>query len=106
MELNTKQNLSCNVVPGATGIHYFKGDETMEITTADKNLMAKIRRIAKGNNEVVIDQELSIDNGGFMLALMPVEYLAFHKHSTREISEEQKKILVERIKKAREKKSR
>lgn len=102
MELNTKQNLSCNVVSGATGIHYFKDDETMEITTADKKLMTKIRHIAKDNDEVIIDQVPSIENGGFMLALMPVEYLAFHKHSKREITEEQRKILSERMKKARE----
>ena len=35
MKADTKQNLSCNVVPGATGIHWFKDDETAEITTAE-----------------------------------------------------------------------
>ena len=39
MEMNTKQALSQNVEEGATGIHYFRGDETMEITTADKTLI-------------------------------------------------------------------
>ena len=105
MVLNTIQALSQKTEEGATGIHYFKNDETMEITTADKKLMAKIRKIAKDNDEVIIDQEPCVDNGGFMLALVPVDYLCFHKHSKREISEEQRKILAERIKKAREKKS-
>ena len=104
METNTKQALSQNVEEGATGIHYFKGDETMEITTADKTLMTKIRKIAKDNDEVIIDQEPTVENGGFMLALVPVEYLAFHKHSKREISDEQRQILAERLKKIREKK--
>lgn len=103
MDLNTIQALSCKVEEGATGIHYFKNDETMEITTADKKLMAKIRKIAKDNDEVIIDQEPCVDNGGFMLALVPVNYLTFHKHSTREISDEQRQILAERMRKAREK---
>ena len=102
MEINTKHALSQNVEQGATGIHYFKDDETMEITTADKTLMTKIRKLSKICNGVIIDQEPSIENGGFMLALVPVKYLAFHKHSKREITEEQRKILSERMKKARE----
>ena len=47
MELNTTQALSCKVEKGATGIHYFKGDDTAEITTADRELMARIRGAAK-----------------------------------------------------------
>ena len=104
MELNTIQAHSCKTEPGATGIHYFKNDETMEITTADKTLMTKIRKIAKDNDEVIIDQEPTVENGGFMLALVPVDYLAFHKHSKREISDEQRQILAERLRKIREKK--
>lgn len=79
MVLNTKQALSVNVEEGATGIHYFKGDETMEITTADKTLMTKIRKLSKVCEDVVIDQEPSKDNGGFMLALVPVKCLKLGK---------------------------
>ena len=79
MEMNTKQALSQNVEEGATGIHYFRGDETMEITTADKTLMTKIRKLAKVCEEVIIDQEPCIDNGGFMLALVPIKCLKLGK---------------------------
>ena len=73
MELNTKQALSSKVEEGATGIHWFSGDSTAEITTADKTLMTKIRKLAKVCEDVVIDQEPCKDNGGFMLALVPVK---------------------------------
>lgn len=79
MDLNTKQALSQNVEEGATGIHYFKNDETMEITTADKTLMTKIRKLAKVCEDVVIDQEPCKDNGGFMLAFVPVKCLKLGK---------------------------
>ena len=79
MVLNTKQALSANVEEGATGIHYFKGDETMEITTADKTLMTKIRKLSKVCEDVIIDQEPSKENGGFMLALVPVKCLKLGK---------------------------
>lgn len=79
MKENTINALSANVEKGATGIHYFNGDETMEITTADKTLMTKIRRLAKVSDDVVIDQEPNKDNGGFMLALVPVKCLKLGK---------------------------
>ena len=75
MMLDTKCALSQNVEKGATGIHYFKGDETAEVTTADKALMARIRNAAESCKDVVIDQEPSADNGGFMLALIPIELI-------------------------------
>ena len=73
MKENTINALSANVEKGATGIHYFNGNETMEITTADKTLMTKIRRLAKVSDDVVIDQEPNKDNVGFMLALVPAK---------------------------------
>ena len=79
MKENTINTLSANVEKGATGIHYFNGDETMEITTADKTLMTKIRRLAKVSDDVVIDQEPNKDNGGFMLALVPAKCLKLGK---------------------------
>lgn len=79
MKENTINALSANVEKDATGIHYFNGDETMEITTADKTLMTKIRRLAKVSDDVVIDQEPNKDNGGFMLALVPVKCLKLGK---------------------------
>lgn len=105
MDLNTKQSLSNNVVEGATGIHYFKGDTTAEITTADRTLMTQIRKAAKQSDEVVIDQEPCVDNGGFMLALVPVKFIKIRASKTRELTEEQKQKLAERMKKAREKRS-
>ena len=74
MDLNTIQALSSKVEKGATGIHYFKGDETAEITTADRDLMERIRALKKRKG-VVTDQEPCKDNGGFMLALVPIKYL-------------------------------
>lgn len=103
MVANTKQNLSDNVVEGATGIHYFKNDETMEITTADKTLMTKLRRIASKSKDVIIDAEPSINNGGFMLALVPVKYLSFKVPHTRNMTEEQKQAAKERLQNARNK---
>lgn len=79
MKENTINALSANVEKGATGIHYFNGEETMEITTADKTLMTKIRRLAKVSDDVVIDQEPNKDNGGFMLALVPAKCLKLGK---------------------------
>ena len=79
MKADTKQNLSCNVVPGATGIHWFKDDETAEITTADSTLMTKIRKAAQDSDEIINDQEPSVDNGGFMLALIPYKCLKLGK---------------------------
>lgn len=99
MKADTKQNLSCNVVPGATGIHWFKDDETAEITTADKTLMTKIRKAAKESNEVIIDSEPNADNGGFMLALVPVKFIKISKPKKVNFTEEQKKAMAERMRK-------
>ena len=74
MELNTIQALSSKVEKGASGIHWFKNDDTAEITTADRDFMARIRAISKRKG-VVIDQEPCKDNGGFMLAIIPIKYL-------------------------------
>lgn len=104
MKANTIQNLSSNVVQGATGIHWFKDDETAEITTADKTLMTKIRRAAKESEDVVIDQEPSIENGGFMLALVPVRFIKIGKPKERNLTEEQKQKLSERMKQLRKSK--
>lgn len=101
MKENTINALSANVGKGATGIHYFNGDETMEITTADKRLMTKIRKAAKTNSDIVIDQEPSVDNGGFMMALVPVWCLRFATGKKREMTDEQKKAAAERMKKMR-----
>ena len=105
MKADTKQNLSCNVVPGATGIHWFKDDETAEITTADSTLMTKIRKAAQDSDEIIIDQEPSVDNGGFMLALVPVKFIKIGKPKEMNLSPEQKQKIAERLKKAREKKN-
>ena len=99
MKADTKQNLSCNVVPSATGIHWFKDDETAEITTADKTLMTKIRKAAKESNEVIIDSEPNADNGGFMLALVPVKFIKISKPKKVNFTEEQKKAMAERMRK-------
>jgi hypothetical protein len=105
MELNTIQALSCKVEKGATGIHYFKGDDTAEITTADKELMSRIRALSKCKG-VVIDQEPSKDNGGFMLALVPVKYLlAEPKQKTKKnYSPEQRRKRAEQMRKINEQK--
>ena len=105
MELNTIQALSCKVEKGATGIHYFKDDETAEITTADKELMARIRALSKCKG-VVIDQKPSKDNGGFMLALVPIKYLlAEPKQKTkRNYTPEQRKKRAEQMRKINEQK--
>ena len=107
MELNTIHALSCKVEKGATGIHYFKDDETAEITTADKELMARIRAISKRKG-VVIDQEPCKENGGFMLALVPIEYLlAEPKPKTkRNLTPEQRKKRSEQMKLINKNKSR
>lgn len=104
MELNTRQALSAKVEQGATSIHYFKDDELMEITTADRKLMSLIRRTASKSSEVIIDTEPTVDNGGFMLALVPVKFLSFHLPHTRTMTEEQKQAAAERMRKLREKK--
>lgn len=100
MDLNTIQALSSKVEKGATGIHYFKGDETAEITTADKKFMARIRALSK-HEGVVIDQEPCVDNGGFMLALVPIELLlAEPKPKTkRQYTEEQRQKRAEQMRK-------
>jgi hypothetical protein len=102
MELNTKQSLSAKVEEGATGIHYFSGDETMEITTADRTLMTKIRHLASKSKDVIIDTEPNANNGGFMLALVPVKFLSFHIPHTRTMTEEQKQAAAERMRKLRQ----
>lgn len=101
MKENTINALSVNVEKGATGIHYCSNDETMEITTADRTLMTKIRHIASKSKNVVIDSEPNADNGGFMLALVPVKYLSFKVPHTRVMTDEQKKAAAERLKKIR-----
>lgn len=105
MAINTKCALSQNVEKGATGIHYFKGDTTAEITTADRELMARIRALSKRKG-VVIDQEPSKDNGGFMLALVPIKYLlAEPKPKTkRNYTPEQRQKRAEQMRKMNEEK--
>ena len=100
MELNTIQSLSSKVEKGATGIHYFKGDKTAEITTADRELMARIRALSKREG-VVIDQEPCKENGGFMLALVPIELLLEEPKpkTKRQYTEEQRKKRAEQMRK-------
>ena len=105
MDLNTKQALSAKVEEGATGIHYFKNDETMEITTADRKLITKLRHIASKSKDVIIDTEPTVENGGFMLALVPVDFLAFHIPHSRTMTEEQKQAAAERMRKIRQNKN-
>lgn len=101
MKENTIKSLSANVSKGETGIHYFNGDEMIEVTTSDSKLMTKIRKLAKDCKEVVIDQEPCKDNGGFMLALVPYACLGFHLPRTRQMTEEQKQAAAERMRKMR-----
>ena len=63
--------LSCNVSAGETGIHYYNGDEMIEITTSDTKLMTKIRKLSKVCHDVVIDREPTKETDGLMLALIP-----------------------------------
>ena len=63
--------LSCNVSAGETGIHYYDGDEMIEITTSDTKLMTKIRKLQKSCPDVVIDREPSKETDGLMLAIIP-----------------------------------
>ena len=65
---NTK---SCNISFGETGIHYYNGDEMIEVTTSDSKLMTKIRKLAKSCTDVVIDREPTKETDGLMLALIP-----------------------------------
>jgi hypothetical protein len=105
MMKNTKNALSQNVEKGATGIHYFMGDDIAEVTTADKDLMARIRNAAKRNKDIVIDQEPSIDNGGFMLALVPVNlFIPEQKEKAkRNYTPEQRKKRSEQMRKINDK---
>ena len=105
MDLNTKQALSVKVEEGATGIHYFKNDETMEITTADRKLMTKLRHIASKSKDVIIDTEPTVENGGFMLALVPVKFIKISKPKTVNFTEEQKQAAAERMRKIRQNKN-
>ena len=105
MDLNTKQALSVKVEEGATGIHYFKNDETMEITTADRKLMTKLRHIASKSQDVIIDTEPTVENGGFMLALVPVKFIKISKPKTVNFTEEQKQAAAERMRKIRQNKN-
>lgn len=79
MEINTKQNLSNNVMEGANGLHWFNKDETVEVTISDRKFMSKIRKLAAVCPDVVINQEPCKDNGGFMLALIPYKCLKLGK---------------------------
>lgn len=97
--MNTTNSLSQNVEPGATGLHWFNGDETIEVTTADKSLMSMIRKLAKVNSGVIIDQEPNQDNGGFMLALIPRECLKLGNKRHIVLTEEQKKERAEQLRK-------
>jgi hypothetical protein len=63
--------LSSNISAGETGIHYYDGDEMIEITTSDTKLMTKIRKLAKVCPDVVIDREPTKETDGLMLALIP-----------------------------------
>lgn len=73
--MNTKNCLSDNVENNATGLHWFNGDEVIEVTTSDKKFMTKIRKLSRVNKDVVIDQEPRVENGGVMLALIPYDCL-------------------------------
>ena len=101
MDLGTINALSCRVEKGATGIHWFKGDDTAEITTADRQFMARIRDLAKSNKDIFIDQEPCKDNGGFMLALIPIELLLPEPKEkiTRNYTPEQRKKRSEQMRK-------
>lgn len=62
---------SCNISFGETGIHYYNGDEMIEITTSDSKLMTKIRKLAKVCPDVVIDREPTKETDNLMLAIIP-----------------------------------
>ena len=91
MELNTKKSLSSNVMEGGNGLHWFSGDDTIEITISDRTFMTKVRKLAKVCPDVVIDQEPCKENGGFMLALIPRKCLKLGKPSKGSINGFKKK---------------
>lgn len=99
--MDTNKSLSQNVIPNSTGLFWVNGDETIEVTTADRNFMSQIRKLSKVNSDVVIDQEPNQENGGFMLALIPRECLKLGNKRHIELSEDRKKALAERLKKSR-----
>lgn len=99
MEGNTKHALSANVEPGATGIHYFAKDSLMEITTADKTLMTKIRKLSRKCPDVVIDCEPKIENGNFMIALVPVKCLKLSVPRICNFTVEQRAAIAQRLRK-------
>ena len=98
MEYSTKKAYTANVEENATGLHWFNDDGCISVTTSDKKLMAQIRKLKKGNPEVVIDE----DTGDYMLAIIPRDSLKIGMPRHWELSEEQKKKAAEHLAKWRE----
>ena len=88
---------SARVEPNENGFHWITKDAVIEATISDTRIMTQIRKLAKINPDVVIDQEPSKDNNGFMLALIPFECLKLGKK--KHLTEEQKQRFKERVSK-------
>jgi len=70
-----EKSISSNVSHGETGIHCYSGDEVYEITTSDRKLMTKIRKLQKSCPDVIIDQEPTKETDNLMIALIPYSCL-------------------------------
>ena len=92
--IETKNCLSANVEKGATGLHWFNGDEKIEVTTSDTKFMTKIRKLAKVNSDIIIDYEPCEESDGFMIALIPVECIySIHARKKITLTDERKEQL-------------
>lgn len=70
-----EKSISSSVSYGETGIHCYSGDELYEVTTSDKKLMTKIRKLQKTCPDVIIDKEPTKETDNLMLALIPYSCL-------------------------------
>lgn len=84
-------------------IEWYTGAKTATICVTMKKYITRIKALAKANPEIKIIAEPE-ENDGCLVAHIPIKCISIisPKRQKRELSEEQRAALAERLKKARE----
>ena len=87
---------------GENAIEWITGSQTMTVTLDGKRYVNRVKSLARSHPDEV--EIVAVNDDGTICAHLPLRYLKLTAPAQREISDDQKAVLAERLKNAREKK--
>lgn len=82
-------------------VTFFRNGKIASVTFSQPKFINKIRALAEQNPDEV---KIFADQDGVITANIPVSYLHIYKSYSREMSDEEKEVLIQRLKQIREEK--